>query len=177
MLGLSPSTIILPESLAQPTQTLLDAYGALDGSTLPCSIIPLAPGMAVTWGPAPIRPQSMHLATSQHPVTCHEGPGILGLMLMLCRTGVQAGKQLLCEGIPNSAYSAVTGASLTVCMCGASRSLITVTQIVRCLQRNASCTVVVMCVRFLQHGHTNIKCSRLVHRHCAMRQRERLLRA
>ncbi|CAL5222304.1 g4646 [Coccomyxa viridis] len=45
MLGLSPSIVILPESLAQPTQNLLDAYGALDGSTLPCSIVPLAPGM------------------------------------------------------------------------------------------------------------------------------------
>ena len=45
MLGLPPSTVILPESMAKPTQNLLDAYGALDGSTLPCSIVPLAPGM------------------------------------------------------------------------------------------------------------------------------------
>ena len=47
MLGLSPSTVILPESLAQPTQSLLEAYGALDGSTLPCSMVPLAPGTAL----------------------------------------------------------------------------------------------------------------------------------
>ncbi|CAK0786895.1 hypothetical protein CVIRNUC_010109 [Coccomyxa viridis] len=44
MLGLPPSIVVVPESLAEPTQKLLDAYGALDGNTLPCSIVPLAPG-------------------------------------------------------------------------------------------------------------------------------------
>lgn len=44
MLGLPPSIVIVPELLAEPTQKLLDAYGALDGNTLPCSIVPLAPG-------------------------------------------------------------------------------------------------------------------------------------
>lgn len=44
MLGLPPSIVIVPEPLAEPTQKLLDAYGALDGNTLPCSIVPLAPG-------------------------------------------------------------------------------------------------------------------------------------
>ena len=44
MLSLPPSIVVVPESLAEPTQKLLDAYGALDGNTLPCSIVPLAAG-------------------------------------------------------------------------------------------------------------------------------------
>lgn len=62
MLGLSPTTVILPESLAQPTQSLLDAYGALDGTTLPCSIVPLAPGNALPHKEVPI----LTLAHQQH---------------------------------------------------------------------------------------------------------------
>ena len=49
MLGLSPSIVIVPEPLLKPTQYLLDAYGALDGNTLPCSIVPLIPGTAYAY--------------------------------------------------------------------------------------------------------------------------------
>ena len=49
MLGLHPSIVIVPEPLAKPTQNLLDAYGALDGNTLPCSIVPLIPGIAYAY--------------------------------------------------------------------------------------------------------------------------------
>jgi len=49
MLGLPPSIVIVPEPLVKPTKKLLDAYGALDGNTLPCSIVPLIPGTAYAY--------------------------------------------------------------------------------------------------------------------------------
>ena len=66
MLGLPPSIVIVPEPLAEPTQKLLDAYGALDGNTLPCSIVPLAPGK-----PPKYPPLVRYHAVMGELLTCH----------------------------------------------------------------------------------------------------------
>lgn len=46
MLGLSRTVVVLPSEVAAATENLLAAHRALDGSDMPCDIIPLSPGGA-----------------------------------------------------------------------------------------------------------------------------------
>jgi ribonuclease Z len=51
LVGMPPPTYVMPTEIVKPVEHLLDAWRALDGSTLPCTLVGTRPGDE--WSPRP----------------------------------------------------------------------------------------------------------------------------